>query len=265
MSRLTLRVLVKGASTVNWASGIDESREAFTFPRAIEAQLVADGWPAEVRAITLPSELTSKILLNWQQEVLGFSPDVVVLVYGHYETVHFVLPRWLERHANSMRARPRRLEELYRTRVLRPFWMMLARLQARLDTRLDPTLRRSRPRKVAADLEAYIRHVREIGRPLVYVFELLPPAERYRTWFPGMAERIGVMNDTIADLVRRLDDPEIRLFRVSELVDKYADGDLDVATPDGFHYTPYLHRQIGSALAREIEDWAAQSGHLDLA
>ena len=93
MSRLTLRVLVKGASTVNWASGIDESREAFTFPRAIEAQLVADGWPAEVRAITLPSELTSKILLNWQQEVLGFSPDVVVLVYGHYETVHFVLPK----------------------------------------------------------------------------------------------------------------------------------------------------------------------------
>jgi hypothetical protein len=261
-SGLRMRILVKGASTVNWASPMSGPPDEFTFPRAIEAELVRDGWPAEVRAITMPSERTSRILLTWQEEVLGFAPDVVVLVYGHYETIHLFLPRWLERHANTLRARPRLLANLYRRHVLRPAWMMLARLQARLDRALDPTLRRGRPRQVAADLEAYIGQVRQIGSPLVFVFELLPPAVRYRSWFPGMARRIEVMNETLADLVRRIDRPDVRFFRVSELVEKYADGDIDVATPDGFHYTRDLHRRIGETLAHEIEEWAAQQRHL---
>jgi hypothetical protein len=79
-----------------------------------------------------------------------------------------------------------------------------------------------------------------------------------------MARRIEVMNEALADLVRRVDRPNVRYFRVSELVDKYADGDVDAATPDGFHYTPELHRQIGIALAHEIEDWASTQRHLDL-
>lgn len=262
-SRLPLRVLVKGASTVNWASPMGGPRSDFTFPRAIEAELLRDGWPAEVRAFTMPSERTSRILLTWQEQVLGFSPDVIVLVYGHYETVHLFLPRWLERHANSLRARPRLVAGWYRRHLLRPVWMMLARLQARLDRMLDPTIRRGRPRQVAADLEAYIGQVQQIGSPLVFVFELLPPAVRYQSWFPGMARRIEVMNATIADLVRRIDRPDVRLFPVTELVDKCADGDVDLATPDGFHYTPELHRRIGEALAHEIESWAAAQGHLD--
>jgi hypothetical protein len=263
-NRLPLRVLVKGASTVNWVSFMNGPREDFTFPRALEAELLRRGRPAEVRAITMTSEQTKTVLLTWQREVLGFSPDVIVLVYGHYETIHLFLPRWLERHANSLRSRPRPWTNLYRQRVLRPTWMLLARLQAKLDTVLDPTLRRNRPRHVAADLEAYITHVQKVGSPLVFVFELLPPAERYRSWFPGMARRIEVMNQALADLVRRVDRPNVRYFRVSELVAKHAEGDVNLATPDGFHYTPELHRQIGIALAHEIEEWASTQRHLDL-
>ncbi|MCW2767681.1 MAG: hypothetical protein JWO11_3640 [Nocardioides sp.] len=259
---LPIRVLVKGASTVNWVSWMGGPRTDFTFPRAIEAQLAADGRPSEVRAITMTSEQTRKILSTWQAEVLNFSPDVIVLVYGHYETIHLFLPRWLERHANSLKGRPRRLSMLYRERVLRPVWMMLARLQARLDKVLDPTIRRSRPRHVTADLERYITHVQKVGSPLVILFELLPPSERYRSWFPGMAARMEVMNAAIADLVTRVDLPNVRYFRVSELVDKYADGDPEVATPDGFHYSPMLHREIGVALAQQIEEWAVTQSHL---
>jgi hypothetical protein len=259
---LPIRVLVKGASTVNWMSWMNGPRTDFTFPRVIEEQLLADGRPAEVRAITMTSEQTRRILSTWQAEILGYSPDVVVLVYGHYETIHLFLPRWLERHANSLKARPRRISGLYRKHLLGPVWMTLARLQARLDVTLDPTIRRSRPRNVAADLERYVEHVQQVGSPLVFVFELQPPAKRYRSWFPGMARRIEVMNVALEDMVRRIDLPNVRYFRTTPLVEKYADGDIDVATPDGFHYTPALHREIGEHLAREIAAWSETQPHL---
>ncbi len=210
----------------------------------------------------MTSEQTHKILATWQREVLGFSPDVIVLVYGHFESIHLFLPRWLERHANSLKAKPRRLSSLYRKHLLRPVWMILARFQARLDKRLDPTIRRGRPRRVAADLERYIHHVQKVGSPLVLLFELLPPAERYQSWFPGMGARIAVMNEAIADVVRRVDLPNVRYVRISELVDKYADGSQEIATPDGFHYSPELHREIGIALAQQIEEWADTQPHL---
>lgn len=261
---LPIRVLVKGASTVNWMSWMGGPRTDFTFPRAIEAELAAKGHPAHVVTMTMTSEQTRTILGTWQREVLGFSPDVIVLAYGHFETIHLFLPRWLERHANSLKAKPRRLSELYRRVLLRPVWMLLARLQARADRVLDPTIRRGRPRRVAADLERYITHVQKVGSPLVFLFELLPPAARYRSWFPGMAARIAVMNEAIEGMVKRVDLPNVRYVRISEFVDKYADGDQELATPDGFHYSPVLHREIGIALAREIEEWASGQPHLQL-
>src|SRR3546814_15684162 len=88
MSELPLRVLVKGASTVNWTSWMGGPRTDFTFPRALEEQLLQDGRPCEVRTITMTSEKTSTILGTWQREILGYSPEVIVLVYGHYETIH---------------------------------------------------------------------------------------------------------------------------------------------------------------------------------
>jgi hypothetical protein len=259
---LPIRILVKGASTVTWASGMGSSRSDFIFPRAIEQELLKDGRPATVQTISVPSERTKSTLLHWEHEVLGFSPDVIVLVYGHYESIHLFLPWWLERHANSRRARPRPLAELYRRVLLRPVWMFLAKLQARLDTKLDPTIRRNRPKYVAADLERLIERVQEIGSPLVYVFELLPPAKRYHSWFPGMAARIEVMNRAIADMVARVDSPNVQLFKVSELVEEHCGGDIGVATPDGFHYTHELHHEIGAELARRIAAWAETQPHL---
>lgn len=260
--RLPIRVLVKGASTVGWLSGMGGERTDFTFPRALEEQLLSTGRPVEIRTYSEPSEQTKTTLRRWQGEMIGFSPDVVILVYGHYETIHLFLPRWLERHANSLKARPGRVRDAYRSRLLRPTWMALARLQASLDSRLDPTLRAARPQRVAADLERLIGHIQELHSPLVFVFELLPPAKRYRSWFPGMAQRIQVMNESLSEMVRRIDRPNVRYFTVGALVDKYANGDLDVATPDGFHYSPEMHRRIGVELAREIAAWADTQPHL---
>lgn len=257
-----IRILVKGASTVNWVSGMGGPRTDFAFGRVVEQALLAAGRPVQLQTISVASELTSTTLLHWEREVLGFSPDVIVLVYGHYESIHLFLPRWLERHANSLKARPRRLGRLYRRHLLRPVWMALARLQARADTVLDPTIRRGRPRRVAADLQTLIEQVQKVGSPLVFVFELLAPASRFRDWFPGMSRRIEVMNRELADMVVRVGRPNVRMFRTGELVTKYFDGDLDRATPDGFHYSPALHRHVGEQLAGEIVAWADTQPHL---
>lgn len=262
LSPLPVRVLVKGASTVNWVSWMGGPRTDFTFPRVIEAELAAAGRPSLVQSITMTSEKTHSILDTWQREVLNFSPDVIVLVYGHYETIHLFLPRWFERHANSLKGRPRRFAMAYRSRLLRPLWMALARLQAKLDSTIDPTVRRSRPRNVAADLERYITHVQKVGSPLVILFELLPPSARYRSWFPGMTARMAEMNTAISRMVTKVDLPNVTYFRVSELVAEHAGGDLEVATPDGFHYSPEMHREIGTALASQIDEWAATQPHL---
>ena len=261
---LPIRILVKGASTVGVASPMGGPRTDFTFPRAVEAQLLAEGRPAVVRTITVASERTKDTLRHWEREMMGYSPDVVILVYGHYETIHLFLPWWLERHANSLRARPGRIREAYRRSVLRPVWMTLAKLQAKLDKTIDPTIRRSRPRRVAADLERLIGRIRFLHSPLVFVFELQPPARRYQSWFPGMTARMAEMNRELEALVERLDDPDIRYFRTSGLVAEHAGGDLDVATPDGFHHSPELHRVIGTELARQIADWADTQEHLKI-
>lgn len=258
---LPIRVLVKGASTVSWLSGMGASRSDLAFPRALEADLLAHGRPVELHTISVPSERIKSSLRHWEDEVIAFSPDVVILVYGHYESIHLFLPWWLERHANSLRGRPGPIRELYRTRLLRPVWMTLAKLQAKADTVLDPTIRRSRPRRVAADLERLIGHLQRMGSPLVFVFELLPPARRYQSWFPGMAERIAVMNAALAATTERFD-RNVRFLRVSALVEEHAEGDIDVATPDGFHYSAHLHRMIGAELAREIAEWADTQQHL---
>ena len=262
-SPLPMRVLVKGSSAVSWISWMGGPRTDFIYSRVIEEQLLADGRPCIVNTVTMPSERASKLLNTWQQEVLGFSPDVIVLgAYGHFEAVHLFLPRWLERHANSEMARPRRWSMLYRKTILRPTWMALAHLQAWVDARVNPNIRRSMPRHVAADLERYISKVQKVGSPLVILLEFPPPSSRYSSWFPGMAARVAVMNETIADLVTRIDKPNVRFFRVNELIDKFHDGDLDAALPDGFHYTPEMHRLIGTLLAEQIEEWADTQPHL---
>lgn len=260
---LPVRVLVKGASNVNWVSWMGGPRTDFSFPRVIEEQLLAGGRPCDVQAITMTSQKADTILRTWQREILGFSPDVIVLGFGHFETVHLFLPRWLERHANSLKAKPRRLSAFYRAALLRPTWKLLARLQARLDTVVTtPAIGRRRARRVAADLERYIFQVQKVGRPLVFVTEFPPPSERFRSWFPGMTARMAIMNKTLADMVTRLDQPNVRYFPVLKLIDEHCDGNLEVAIPDGFHYTPEMHRIIGTLLAEQIAEWSDTQPHL---
>jgi hypothetical protein len=262
-NRLPLRVLVKGASTVVYTSWMSGPRSDMAWPRVIEAQLHAAGYPAEVRCTAVPAEPTRFAIRTWQREVLTWSPDVIILNYGHLECVHLFLPRFLERHATSINGRPFPVRLAYRKRVLRPVWRALANLQAAVDRRVPPDVFSYKPRRVAADLGQVITRVRTVASPLVLIPDIPQPGAPYRKWFPGMGPRILTMNDALRDLVAKIDEPDVRMFPLLETIAPLLGEDED-ACPDGGHLTVPLHRAVGEGMADVIVQWAAQQPHLDL-
>jgi hypothetical protein len=261
---LPVRVLVKGASEVVFIAEMGGPRSDFNFGRVIEAEILLAGRPAEVRVAGAPSYLSKHSLRSWEDDVLGWSPDVVILHHGHYESIHFFLPRWLERHANSTRYRPGRLQAFYRRRVLRKAWVSMAKLQVRVDRRFNSLLFARKLRRVATDVEKLIANVQTVGSPLVLVLEVVPPGRRWQSWFPGLAERTAFVNGELEAAVRRVDLPNVKFVRtVPALTAQLEPG--EEPTPDGGHYSARAHRVIGELLSREILEWAASQPHLQAA
>jgi len=257
---LPIRVLVKGASTALWTSFMSGPRTDLTFPRVLEAEVLKAGHPIEVRNTAILGDRTIDGLRRWNEEAIAWSPDVVVMVYGHYEAVHLLLPHWFERYVNKPKA-SRPLARRSRKLLVRPLWKLAAEFQAFIDKRTPAVFWQRRIRRTSADIADHIEAMRQLGSPLFILMELLPIAPAKAHWFPGMTARIHAMNAANRDTAERLGD-DVRLVEISPLVDAVAGGDLDVATPDGYHYTPELHRAAGERLAREILDWAAKQPHL---
>lgn len=258
---LPIRVLVKGASLTHDISERPQLREHFIFSRVIEESLLSSGHGANVWTAAVASQPTAHIFRTWEEQVKAWSPDVIVLNAGYYEPVHLFLPRWLERHANSLKARPGPVRGLYRHYVLRPVWKSLARLQRQLDRRIKGRFFGGTVRRCGADLRAYIDRSRGVGRPLIMVFEFLGPGARGRDWFPGMADRVEMMNAMLRDLVRSYDDPEVVLVPIPDIVARNVPPGVEPNT-DGFHYTADVHRFIGEEIADEIRTWAKQHPRL---
>lgn len=259
---LPIRVLVKGASTVVFVADMGGPRTDFAFGRVIESEILSAGRPAEVRVLGVPSDLAKFSLRSWEQDVLGWSPDVVVLHHGHYESIHYLLPRWLERHANSTRSRPvGPIRSLYRRKLLRAVWINLAKLQSKLDARFDSTLFGRKLHRVARDVEKVIENVQTVGSPLVLVLEVVPPGRRWRSWMPGLDERTALINTALVDAVERVGRPNVRYVRTTEALTARLDPGEE-PTPDGGHYSPKAHRVIGELLAAQILEWAETQPHL---
>jgi hypothetical protein len=146
--------------------------------------------------------------------------------------------------------------------VLNKVWRALAVLQQKADARSDASKARRRPQRVVADLERLITRVRNIASPLVLLPDFAPLGKTYTTWFPGLVARSVVLDRMIEDMLARLDNPDIRRFRVTDVL---AGMDLpDGPTPDGGHYTPPVHRAVARAMAAEILEWASTQPHLAL-
>ena len=255
-TQLPIRVLIKGASTVVFIAEMGGPRSDFTFGRVIERELTRAGRPADVRVSGVPSAHAKHSLRTWERDLIGWWPDVIVLHHGHYESIHFFLPRWLERHANSTRWRPTRPNKLYRKLILRPTWVTLAKLQSRLDRRSNSLLFARKLRRVANDVERLINRVRQPDGPLVLVLEVVPPGRRWQSWFPGLVERTAYVNQQLEAVVRRVDLPNVKYVRTVPTLAAELDPDEE-PTPDGGHYSARAHQVLGELLSREILEWGA--------
>ena len=261
--RLPLRVLVKGASTVVYTSWMGGPREDLTYPRVLEAELLNAGHAVEVQTTATPGGRLKRAFRTYQSDVIPWSPDVVVLHYGHADSIHLFLPRWLERHVNSMGRRPGRIRTTYRKVLLRPTWVTLAHLQKHLDRLLRGAGAERRARRFARDLEGLIRHIRFISSPLVLVPNLHPMGPQYHVWFPGIDRRMLALNAAVAGMIDRLGIPDVRVVDVRSLAEPILAVPSDGPTDDS-HFTPALHRVVGRELAKVVAAWAVEQTYLDL-
>lgn len=251
---LPIRVLVKGSSMAHDISARPQQREQFTFGRVIEESLLRSGYGADVRVTAAAGDTCKRAFSTWEQEVKAWSPDVVILSYGAYECVHLFLPRWLERHVNSLSARPGLIRSFYRQRVLRPSWRLLFKVQKALDRRFSTTNFGRVQRGVVRDCIAYITQTRTVGNPLVVIMECTGPGAKGKRQFPGLADRINAMNEVLPRVVMHFDSPDVVMAPAPAIATS-----LPPEIPfnaDGFHYGPELHQAVGEYLAEQIRAWA---------
>ncbi len=261
MSSLPVRVLVRGSSIATQVEHWGQSREDMAYPRVIERTLLDEGFAVDVRNRATIAERVSSAVRDWEPEISTWSPDVVVLHYGYAEAIHLFLPRFLERHANSLQWRPTALNRTYRRLVLRPVWKALAIAQMHLDRRVPAGVGR-RQRRVARDLAMLISRVRRVlPGGLVLVPELTAPDGQWTIWFPGMTDRIERMNDAIRQVVEQSSSDDVRWVPTVDLADAVRDGRTETST-DGGHLPAEVHRLIGERIGHEIAGWARTQGHL---
>lgn len=236
-------------------------RSDMVFARVMEQRLLAGGRPAEVRNTGELAWPTKHLFKSWPEDIVKWSPDVVILAVGHYETLHAILPRWLERFANREGRRPSWFQNLY----YRIFARALARVVMYVQRNVDrPGLRRNRRiRRVIKDTDGYLKITRRFASPLCLIMEIHPPtAAKRETWFPGWPARIKHLNDDLRQLVADLDSPDIRFVEITDMMAQFDDPTPEGLWPDGIHFTPEFHRVVGERLADIAEEWAAGQPHL---
>lgn len=111
--RAPLRVLVKGSDPATTVAGgapagrsPAASADDLTYAWVLERGLLDSGRNAAVRNLAVPGERVATGVRNWEHQVFPWSPDVVVLHYGHVEAAGrgptLRSPRWTARFTEDL-------------------------------------------------------------------------------------------------------------------------------------------------------------------
>ncbi len=257
---LPMRVLVKGQSTVVWTSMMGGPRSDMVFARVMEQELLAKGRSVEVRNTGEPALPTRAYFKTWNEDIAAWSPDIVILHVGHYEAVHPILPRWLERGANTVSRRSGRLRFLFYRRFVRGVARGVIIVQRAIDR---PSIRlKRRMHRVVADTAAYIKQTQQVGNPLILLLEVNSPSGKTRDWFPGLTTRLQTLNADLRSLAGASGLKDVRFVEVTDLMDKFTPSDPEHLWADGSHYSPAFHRAVGEKFAAIADEWARSQSHL---
>ncbi len=192
-----------------------------------------------------------------EQRVRVHAPDVVVVQFGLNEYQPWLLPVPVIRHLMVQNQAATRTARAYRRHVSPPLWKLVRGYRRRAAPLVGMRTWQTTPRRFGRTLEVLLRNTRREGRPLVLVLDLEPPGATLQHFLPGLAARHAVFQQLIADVVERLEDPDVRLVPVSQITAALGEG----ALPDGMHYSPATHEAVGHALAEEVLAWlSSRSG-----
>ncbi|WP_018161451.1 SGNH/GDSL hydrolase family protein [Smaragdicoccus niigatensis] len=258
-----IRVLVNGGSTVVQQSTRANERPGLSLSRLIEAKLFAAGCPAIVHTEARPGGSSRTLLRTVDRDLVAWTPDVIILHTGHYESINLFIPRWFERHTMTTAARPTPIRSFYRHKVLRKVYGLVRRVQTQADKKSPTLLWRTELKHILAVTERYIQLAHRGGSPLVILVGTLPPAARFANPFPGMAERVELLNDGLRSLAESIALPDVVYLDTEALL--LGDGsDLEEVAPDGAHYTRDWNERLGAALSARILEWAEKQDHLQI-
>lgn len=190
-------------------------------------------------------------LERYEESVRSHLPDVLVLQYGLNESQPWLLPVPVVRHFVTDHKTTTRRDAWYREHVAPALWKRVRAYRRWAASRVGTRTWQTTPHRFGEALHAIVRAARYDSRCLVLILDVERPGELLQHFLPGMPERHAVVQQLLADVVARFDDPEVRLVRVSELL---ADAGPE-AIPDTMHYSPLGHRLVGEALAAEVLSW----------
>jgi poly(3-hydroxybutyrate) depolymerase len=141
----------------------------------------------------------------------------------------------------------------YRRRVAPKIWPRLRRYQRWAMARMGMRFWRMSPRRFAAELQRVIMLARSDHR-LVLVIDINAPGPRLLYNLPGIDQRQEHLNGVLHDVVGKAaaEDADVKLIEASALADEMG---IDVAIPDGYHWSPPAQRRVAEMLAAEIVPW----------
>ncbi len=261
---LPMRILVNGPSTVFWSSGMGGPRTDMHFPRVAEQILRAGGRPVEFRLSGGFGSPTRQMFDDWDELVAKWSPDVVVISAGFWETVHILQPPFIERRANTEHRRVGRFGYYKRRRqIFRALSRLVLKLQARLD-KPGGRVGRAAARRALVDTQTLIDMTSRVGSPLILLLGSHQNASSRDAMFSGWEQRRLELDENLRALAEKNAHKNVRVLPVRDLIEQLQPLTRDELFSDGIHYAPQFHRAVGERLAAIAEEWARTQPHLDL-
>jgi hypothetical protein len=248
---VTARVAVLGNSVPILIVPPRPTREEGTFPERLQQLLDQRGLDVEVRNDSRLFDLLPDGWRRFQQRLIPWAPDVLVVNYGVVEMQPNVVPTWLNRHLTTETVGGTGPVDLYRRRVVPKLWPPVRRFQRWSSAQVGTRTWRLPPARLGAELRRLIEVARR-ERMLVLVNDVHEPGDRLRHFLPSIEHRHAIVQQVLAETVDGFGDPDVRLVPVSQVSAKLGEAD---GLPDGLHLTSAGHLGVAELLADEIAPW----------
>lgn len=249
--RRPLSVVAFGNSVATLQLPARSDRAEGTYVEVLADVLSGEGVPSVPHLESRWFGFLVKQVRDFERTVRVHAPDVLVVQFGLNEYQPWLLPIPVLRHLMVQNQAVTRTARAYRRLVAPRLWKAVRGYRRRLAGPVGRHTWQTTPRRFGRTLERFLRNVRLEARPLVLVLDIDVPNDRLEHFLPGMRDRHAVFQQVLADAVAALQDPDVRLVRVSEITAGLGTG----ALPDGMHYSPATHEVVGRALAQEVLSW----------